>query len=141
MKLSKKSTLAIESLIEISASDKLLSIKEISKKRGCSIKYLEHIFSSLKKAGLVESMLGKNGGYKLNKDPNEINCRDIVLAVEKKIEPVTCLSSYCDRENFCLSKSVWIGLQKTLYTSLAEVSLSSLANSYKEQIYETNYQI
>ncbi|MDQ0362809.1 RrF2 family transcriptional regulator [Breznakia pachnodae] len=142
MRISKKGVYAIEALVYLSYRDEKLSITEIAKARNCSAKFLEHIFSALKKADILISTRGKNGGYSLKKDAEDITCKDIVIAVEDNLEPVACISGSCPQESYCMTRQLWINLQNELYKSLSKVSLHSLVEAYKEAlVHEIDYQI
>lgn len=93
MKISTKGIYALEAMIELaSRNTACVSIRDIADARNCSVKYLEQIFKQLKKAQLLISIRGKDGGYQIAKDPEEITAKDIILAVEEKLDPVVCLS-------------------------------------------------
>lgn len=142
MRISKKGVYAIEALVYLSYRNENLSITEIAKSRNCSAKFLEHIFSALKKADILISTRGKNGGYSLKKDAEDITCKDIVIAVEDNLEPVACISGSCPQEDYCMTRQLWINLQNELYKSLSKVSLYSLVEAYKEAlVHEIDYQI
>ena len=98
MKISTKGIYALEAMIELaSRNTACVSIRDIADARNCSVKYLEQIFKQLKKAQLLISIRGKDGGYQIAKDPEEITAKDIILAVEEKLDPVVCLSHTCTR--------------------------------------------
>jgi len=142
MRISKKGVYAIEALVYLTYRNENLSIAEIAKARNCSAKFLEHIFSSLKKADIIISKRGKNGGYALNKDAKVITCKDIIIAVEDNLEPVACIRGSCPQEEHCMTRQLWINLQNKLYDSLSKINLSSLVDAYKEALEdEIDYQI
>lgn len=143
MRVSRKGMYAIESMVVLADNvENSMSVSEVAKARHCSFKFLEHVFRDLKKAELVISTRGKNGGYKITKDAANITCKDIVLAVEERLAPVPCLREKCNQEAICLSKCLWFDLQKKLYQELEEVSLQDLVDAYREAVHsEINYQI
>ena len=73
MKISTKGIYALEAMIELaSRNTACVSIRDIAAARNCSVKYLEQIFKQLKKAQLLISIRGKDGGYQIAKDPERI---------------------------------------------------------------------
>ena len=117
MKISMKGIYALEAMIEMASkgTKQCISIREISEKRNCSIKYLEQIFKELKLANLISSTRGKTGGYQIAKPITEITSKDIILAVEGKLDPVLCLSQTCPRESQCKTLPITIDV-KVPYT-------------------------
>lgn len=108
MKISTKGIYALEAMIELATREEAcVSIREIADARNCSVKYLEQIFKQLRKAELLQSIRGKDGGYQLSKKPAEITAKDIILAVEEKLDPVVCLSHTCMRSGICKTQPVW----------------------------------
>lgn len=137
MKISTKGVYALEAMIELaSRNGSYVSIRDIAEARNCSVKYLEQIFKQLKNAQLLISTRGKDGGYQLAKDPNLISAKDIVLAVEKKLDPVVCLShSYiCSRAHICRTQSVWMGMQNEIFHVLESKSLANLKDAYMREV-------
>ena len=119
MKISTKGIYALEAMIELaSRNTACVSIRDIAAARNCSVKYLEQIFKQLKKAQLLISIRGKDGGYQIAKDPEEITAKDIILAVEEKLDPVVCLSHTCTRSGICRTQPVWMGMQEQIYKVL-----------------------
>lgn len=132
MKISTKGINALEAMIEINANgaDQCISIKKIAENRNCSVKYLEQIFKSLKKADLVKSVRGKDGGYQLKKSTSTLTAKDIILAVEKKLDPAICLSISCPRSEVCRTQQVWKSMQNEIFNVLESKTLDELTASY-----------
>ena len=127
MKISTKGIYALEAMIELaSRNTACVSIRDIADARNCSVKYLEQIFKQLKKAQLLISIRGKDGGYQIAKDPEEITAKDIILAVEEKLDPVVCLSHTCTRSGICRTQPVWMGMQEQIYKVLESKTLKYL---------------
>lgn len=136
MKISTKGVYALEAMIDLASKDekKCVSIREIAESRNCSIKYLEQIFKLLKDANLILSTRGKTGGYQLAKPVNKISAKDIILAVEGKLDPVICLSQECPRSKACKTQPIWKGIQDEIYAVLESKSLADLAQSYRNEV-------
>jgi Rrf2 family cysteine metabolism transcriptional repressor len=80
-----------------------LNLKEISKKQKISYKYLENIFTRLKKANIVRSTRGAGGGYELAKRPEELTILDIVNSLEGPLATVRCTiePAVCEESQTC----------------------------------------
>ena len=135
MKISTKGIYALEAMIELaSRNTACVSIRDIADARNCSLKYLEQIFKQLKKAQLLISIRGKDGGYQIAKDPEEITAKDIILAVEEKLDPVVCLSHTCTRSGICRTQPVWMGMQEQIYKVLESKTLKYLTDIYRNEV-------
>jgi Rrf2 family cysteine metabolism transcriptional repressor len=133
MRISTKGRYAVEALTDLvlNHGTDFDSIREIAERRHISENYLEQIFLLLRKAGIVESVRGAQGGYRIAKEPDEISISDIVYAVEGDFSPVPCLSAEvkeetCDREKVCVTRSVWKRLMDEMESCLDSVNLASL---------------
>lgn len=84
MKLSKKSRYGLRALIDLAVNSRTeqVSLGSIAQRNNISAQYLEHVFSALRKAHIVKSIKGSQGGYFLQKDPKEITVAQIVEALE-----------------------------------------------------------
>ena len=135
MKISTKGIYALEAMIELaSRNTACVSIRDIAAARNCSVKYLEQIFKQLKKAQLLISIRGKDGGYQIAKDPEEITAKDIILAVEEKLDPVVCLSHTCTRSGICRTQPVWMGMQEQIYKVLESKTLKYITDIYRNEV-------
>ena len=135
MKISTKGIYALEAMIDLaSRNTACVSIRDIAAARNCSVKYLEQIFKQLKKAQLLISIRGKDGGYQIAKDPEEITAKDIILAVEEKLDPVVCLSHTCTRSGICRTQPVWMGMQEQIYKVLESKTLKYLTDIYRNEV-------
>ena len=88
-----------------------VSLKSIADRHDISMKYLEAIVGSLKRAGLVESTRGKEGGYRLNKSADDYSVGEILRCLEDNLAPVACIRSgsiSCERAaESLLSWVIW----------------------------------
>lgn len=88
MRLSKKSRYGLRALVDLSVRSKngQVSLNSIAERNGISLQYLEQVFAALKRAGLVKSIKGPQGGYLLERPANQISVLDIVKALEGSYE-------------------------------------------------------
>ena len=86
MKLTSKGRYAVMALVDLARFDNInpVSLRDISLRQGISLDYLEQIFSKLKKNEIVKSIRGTQGGYVLNKNPNDIKLTNIFMQLMKK---------------------------------------------------------
>ena len=111
-----------------------ISLKTIADRQRVSMKYLEIIVSSLKKAGLVDSTRGKEGDYKLNRTPAEYGVGDILRCIEDNLAPVSCIKSgsvFCERAAECMTVPMWMELDDIINAYLDTVSLEDLLTGDK----------
>lgn len=104
-----------------------IPISRIAEEEQISKKYLENIFTLLKKGGLLRSVRGPEGGYALAKHPKEISLWDIVTAADGKVRTAECIEipEICGRYNQCGSKDIWKELQQHIESFLRERSLDA----------------
>lgn len=115
MKISTKGRYALRIMIHLAKHDigDYISLKDISEKEDISIKYLENIIAKLCKNGLVVSLRGACGGYKLAKKTNQYTAGEIIRAAEGSIAPIACLEdeiNLCPRNKQCETIKFWEGL-------------------------------
>ena len=132
--ISTKGRYALRAMIDIarySSLETLVTIKDISKSENISIKYLEHIISSMIHAGLLVSLRGNNGGYRLSKDSKKITAYDVLVASEGTLAPVQCLvdENYsCSRCSICSTVGFWKGYYKIIKEYLSSKSLQDFVD-------------
>lgn len=113
-----------------SPNAKLMQIKEIAAMTQISHGYLEQILATLKKASLVTSVRGANGGYKLSKDATDITILEIVEALEGRL--------FVPQENSGASvvlEAFWLDMQEQV-RKIFDIKLSELDRSYQTFFYE-----
>ena len=115
MKLSTKGRYGLRAIIDLAMNgqDGPVPISSIASRQSLSESYLEQLMAKLKKAGLVTSIRGAQGGYFLAKSSDEISVGDILRALEGDINPVDCVALTqdgklkCKNSSLCVSKYVW----------------------------------
>ena len=88
MRLTTKGRFAVTALLDmtIHAGEGPVSLSEIAERQSISVAYLEQLFGKLRRAGLVVSIRGPGGGYRLARQPSEISAGDIVEVVEDNLD-------------------------------------------------------
>ncbi len=111
-----------------------ISLKTVADRQGFSMKYLEMIVGNLKKAGLVESSRGKDGGYRLCRAPEEYTVGEILRCIEDSLAPVACIKAGtvdCERAGECMTVGMWKELDDITNSYLDTVSLTDLLTGSK----------
>ena len=138
MKLTSKGRYAVMALVDLARFDNVnpVSLRDISLRQGISLDYLEQIFSKLKKNEIVKSIRGTQGGYVLNKNPNEIKLTNIFHAVDEKVKTVQCKKESkkgCNgKATKCITHNLWDELEIHINTFFENKSLKDLLNKNKE---------
>lgn len=136
MNVTSKGRYALRIMIDLAQhqDEGYISLKTISDRTELSMKYLEMIVGNLKKAELVESIRGKEGGYKLSKTPEEYSIGEILNCIEDNLAPVACIkagSINCEKSAACLTVPMWKELDDITNAYLATVSLRDLLTGDK----------
>lgn len=111
-----------------------VSLKSIAERQGISMKYLEAIVGELKRAELVDSTRGKEGGYKLNRSAADYSVGEILRNLEDNLAPVACIkagSIECDHAGECMTVPMWKELDDITNSYLNSVSLENLLTGDK----------
>ena len=134
MKLSTKGRYGLRAIVDLAmfAEEGPVPISAIADRQSLSESYLEQLMSKLKKAGLVRSIRGAQGGYILAKDSAEISIGDILRALEGDINPVDCVALAedgklkCKNSSLCVSKYVWKRINDSIAETVDAITLKSL---------------
>lgn len=131
MLVSTKGRYALRVMLELAQSqpDAYMPLPLIAQRQGISEKYLESIIAILSRAGLVEGLRGKGGGYRLTRSSANYSVGEILRLTEGSLAPVTCLEGAenpCPRAGECTTLPMWQKLDDLINTYLDGVSLSDL---------------
>ncbi len=135
MKLSTRSRYGLQAMATLAAHEaagggSCVTLKVIAKNHGMSEYYLEQLFAPLKKAGLVKSLRGAHGGYKLARPAAEVTPGDVLRALEGSLSPVECLNdetTVCAAKcESCTTKPVWEKLYAGVNEALDNINLADL---------------
>tara|TARA_B100000287_G_scaffold412580_1_gene443199 strand:+ start:331 stop:732 length:402 start_codon:yes stop_codon:yes gene_type:complete len=117
MKLNTRSRYAVMALADMAnfPQKRPVSLRDISLRQNISLLYLEQIFIRLKKNNIVKSIRGTNGGYILNKNPNDIKISEIFLALDEKVKTIGCKRESkkgCNgKSTKCITHNLWDELE------------------------------
>jgi len=133
--LTQKTRYSIFALVKLAAEygKGPLQISQIAESEKIPKRFLESILLELKNNGYLDSKLGKNGGYILNKKPEEINLLEIVRLFEGAIALLPCISEkyyqpcrQCKDEASCSIRLTFKNIREYTYHKLASTSLADL---------------
>lgn len=113
-----------------------LTLKEISRRQGISEKYLWHLVSPLKKAGLIMAGRGAHGGYSLSKNPSKVTLKDIIVVLEGPLFPTLCAEnpSICRRSSLCPARDIWEEIGMEITAKLDAVTLEDMLQKRDRKI-------
>ena len=111
------------------SNGEFIPMKEVAARQGISLKYIERIMPVLKTGGLVDSLHGIGGGYRLTKEPSEVTLWDILILAEGDLAPVSCLqenAAVCERAAACRTLPVWEDCYKLTKDYFRGITLENL---------------
>lgn len=133
MRLSTKGRYAVMAMADLAknGADRAVSLAEIAARQEISLSYLEQLFARLRKGGLVKSVRGPGGGYRLAREADEMVVADIVLAVDEPIRATRCAAHGTPRGCMtggarCITHDLWEDLGAEIHRYLAGVSLADV---------------
>lgn len=131
MKLTTKGRYAVTAMMDLALHAKVdcVALVDIASRQNISLAYLEQLFGSLRKAGLVSSLRGPKGGYRLALDDKEISLADILIAAEEQIDMTCGGGSKCNSADPCLTHSLWNNLNQEFFDFLHSKKLSNIVRS------------
>jgi len=129
VKLSTRVRYGVRAMIELAKQPpgQAVPLRVLARNQTISPKYLEQMAAALKIAGLIESVRGAEGGYRLTRPPEHITVWDIYRTLDVAAEPIDCLSRECQRLGLCAASELWGRLSTALETILKSHNLKQLA--------------
>lgn len=116
-----------------------ISLNSIAQRQGVSASYLEQVFSMLRKAGLISSIKGAQGGYSLSTKPDKISVGDILRALEGELTVTDQQEQGINSIQDCVRIRVWDQLNQHINDFVDSITLEDLVNEYNKQLNEGNY--
>jgi len=141
MRLTTKGRFAVTAMLDLALHEarsasvnnediKPITLAGISERQSISLSYLEQLFSRLRRQGLVSSVRGPGGGYKLAKNYAEISVAEIINAVDEQIDATQCGGQEnCRDEGLCMTHDLWATLNGKILDYLAGISLADMVAS------------
>ena len=134
MKLTAKGRYAVMAVADMAAQGASIrsSLTDISRRQGISLSFLEQLFGKLRRAGLVESSRGANGGYVLTTRPAEMTLDRIIFAVDEDIKAHGCTPeakiACTGKTDKCLTHNLWGALENHIEQFLASVTVQDVVD-------------
>jgi Rrf2 family protein len=112
-----------------------MSLKDIAKNQELSETYLEQLISHLRKAGLVNSIRGAQGGYELSRAPEEITVGEIIRTLEGPLAPSDCVvdnEPECAKACYCVTRPIWEKIMDSINSVIDSITLQDMINDFQK---------
>jgi Rrf2 family protein len=131
MKVSSRERAALRTMVEFArcVGTGPTPLGQVAETQDLSLAYLERIVPALRKAGLISSVRGAHGGYRLTRPAAEISVGDVFRAVEDVLVPVDCVrgdGASCRRQATCATRTVWTELARRIGETLDTTTLADV---------------
>lgn len=136
MRLTTKGRFAVTAMLDLALleADKPVTLAGISERQSISLSYLEQLFSRLRKRGLVTSVRGPGGGYRVAKPHNQIAVSHIISAVDEQIDATQCGGKEdCHDDGVCMTHDLWASLNGKILDYLAGVTLADMVQMQRQK--------
>ena len=134
MRLTTKGRFAVTAMMDLAlgGGSEPVTLAEISGRQHISLSYLEQLFGKLRRQGLVKSVRGPGGGYRLARLPQDISVADVILAVDEPIDATQCGGKEnCQDDRKCLTHDLWANLNAHIFSYLRAVTLAELVRNHQ----------
>ena len=134
MRLTTKGRFAVTAMIDLGLRQNSgpVTLAAISQRQQISLSYLEQLFARLRRRGLVKSLRGPGGGYRLAREARDTNIADIVLAVDEPLRATRCGAAQSKgcmlKGERCITHDLWDEMGRHLHSYLASVTLADLVD-------------
>jgi Rrf2 family iron-sulfur cluster assembly transcriptional regulator len=122
--------MAMADLASHEAGSRPVSLADIAERQEISLSYLEQLFAKLRRGGLVSSVRGPGGGYRLSRPSEEVRVSDIIIAVDEPITATRCkpnCAKGCATQGArCITHDLWEELGRQIHVFLSSVSLADV---------------
>jgi len=131
MRLTSKGRYAVTAMLDVAlhSQQNPVPLADISERQGISLSYLEQLFAKLRKAGLVASVRGPGGGYRLGTEAYAISIGHVIGAVDESVDATKCSGKGdCQGGTRCLTHTLWCDLSSRISDFLNNIPLGDLMN-------------
>ncbi|SHI52683.1 transcriptional regulator, BadM/Rrf2 family [Geosporobacter subterraneus DSM 17957] len=145
MRLSTKGRYGVKAMFDLALSygEGPIALNNIAERQNISVHYLEQLFASLRKAGLVKSVRGAQGGYVLAERPQDITVGDIIRTLEGPLAPAECVvsddSNECSRADCCVTRIIWEKIRDSINEVVDSITLQNMIDDYKRMNNKDTY--
>jgi len=142
MRVTTKGRYALRAVVNLAINfkDKPISIRNIAEKEKLSPEFLEQIFFKLKKAGLISSVRGPGGGFKLEKPKDSISIKSIFDAVGEGLDLTPCSAcqdkgiNTCEHTENCLTYDVWNSATEQISQYFDSITLQDIIDKQNDKV-------
>ena len=132
MVISSKGRYALRVMVDLAehGGDGYVSMRDVARRQEISDKYAGQIMTLLSRAGLVDGVTGKGGGYRLTREPDQYTVGELLPLTEGSLAPVSCLAqgaAPCPRMSSCRTYEMWKGLDDLIEDYFGKITLADLA--------------
>lgn len=134
MRLTTKGRYAVTAMLDLAihGDPEPVTLSDISLRQDISLSYLEQLFARLRRHGLVQSVRGPGGGYRLGRDTTAIAIVDIIDAVDESVDATKCQGQgNCQQGEICLTHHLWEDLSAQINDFLRGISLAELMQRHE----------
>jgi Rrf2 family iron-sulfur cluster assembly transcriptional regulator len=132
MRLTTKGRFAVTAMIDVAmhGTKAPVTLAGVSQRQKISLSYLEQLFGKLRRHGLVESVRGPGGGYRLARGAEAISVAEVIVAVDEPIDATQCAGrESCKDDGRCVTHELWANLNAHIFSFLRSVTLAGLLRS------------
>lgn len=135
MKLSTKGRYGVKAMFDLAlnSDEDPIPLKDIASRQEISESYLEQLISGLRKAGLVKSVRGAQGGYLLAKSPDKITVGEVIRTLEGPMAPSECVvedTKACEKSDYCVTRLVWKKMKDSVNEVMDSITLQDMVDEY-----------
>ncbi len=140
MRLSSRGHYGLKAMLDLAQNfgEKPIPLKRVAERQNVSEHYLEQLIAMLKKAALVKSVRGAQGGYLLAREPSQVTVGDVFRAMEGPVAPLYCVSEEdpgdCDESDYCITRSVWARVRDGIVAVIDSITLEDLCREAEEAL-------
>lgn len=145
MKISMKSDYGLRAVLDLARhyGDGHIQSSDIAARQGIPEPYLEQLLTTLRKAGLIRSVRGPQGGHCLARPPESISVGDVVAALEGSVAPIECVEEIdsCSRAGACAQRDIWMEINALTRKVLDSTTIAALLERQTAHEPQTMYYI
>ncbi len=139
MMVSTKGRYALIVMIDLAKNqgDSYVSLADIAERQNLSMKYLESVVSILNKGNMLQSLRGKNGGYRLAREASEYKMSELLSLTEGSLAPVECIKNNdinCEKAANCMTLPLWVGLDRAIEEYLSRITLEDVIKGDRKKM-------
>lgn len=138
MKLSTKGRYGLKAMFDLALyyGEGPIALKNVAERQGVSEHYLEQLIATLRKAGLVKSVRGAQGGYMLAYSPSKITVGEIIRVLEGPLAPAECVidedSAGCKNADCCVTRIIWDKIRVSISKVIDSITLQDMIEDYNK---------